>query len=162
MVLTKADLAGAGPGGPLAVARRRASAIRAETATPTVPMVGLLSALDPTPLDGDLICALRAFTDEPPDLAGVDAFVEEPHRVGRDVRVRLLERFDRFGIAHAILALAGGMEPDRLPAHLARLGNVEEVLSALDAARGPGAVPPNVHGGSRITLSRREFGTMFD
>ncbi|MGH3643280.1 MAG: hypothetical protein ACRDUX_30160 [Mycobacterium sp.] len=137
IVLTKADLAGAGAGGPLAVARDRACAIRILTATPTVPMVGLLSALDSAVLDGDLVAALRAFVDEPPNLTSVDAFVGDPHSVGRDVRARLLERLDRFGIAHAILALAGGTEPALLPAHLARLGNLDEVMSALDAVSAP-------------------------
>jgi hypothetical protein len=137
IVLTKADLAGAGPGGPLTVARGRAGAIRALTATPTVPMVGSLAALDSDEFDGDLVAALRAFVGEPPNLTSVDAFVGDAHSVGRDVRARLLERLDRYGIAHAILALADGIDSALLPAHLARLGNLDEVMSALDAASAP-------------------------
>ncbi|MDT5150418.1 MAG: hypothetical protein QOI01_2151 [Mycobacterium sp.] len=137
IVLTKADLASTGSGGPLAVTRDRAGAIRILTATPTVPMVGLLAALESDVLDGDLVAALRAFVGEPPNLTSVDAFVGDPHSVGRDVRARLLERLDRFGIAHAILALAGGTEPALLPAHLARLGNLDEVMCALDAVSAP-------------------------
>lgn len=137
IVLTKADLAGAGSGGPFVAARSRAAVVRAATGRTTVPVVGLLAALAPEALDLDLVAALRAFVDEPPNLTSVDAFVGDPHPVGRDVRARLLERLDRFGIAHAILALAGGTEPDRLPAHLARLGNLDEVMSALDAASAP-------------------------
>lgn len=133
IVLTKADLAGAGAGGPIEVARRRADAVRARTGRSTVPVVGLLAALGPDSLDEQLVGALRAFLDEPPNLTGVDAFVDDPHPIARDVRVRLLQRLDRFGIAHAILALAGGTEPAQLPAHLARLGNLDEVMSALQA-----------------------------
>lgn len=132
IVLAKADLAGAGAGGPVAVARRRAAVIRGRTGRPTVPMVGVLAALEPDSLDEQLVGALRAFVAEPPNLTGVDAFIDDPHPIDRDVRARLLERLDRFGIAHAILALAAGVEPARLPDHLASLGNVEEVMSALE------------------------------
>jgi hypothetical protein len=137
VVLTKADLAGAGPGGPLAVARRRAAAIGVVTATRTVPVVGLLAALGSDGLDHELVAALRVFVEEPPNLAGVDAFVDDPHSVVREVRATLLERLDRFGIAHAILALAEGIAPTLLAAHLARLGNLEELTSAIDAALAP-------------------------
>ncbi|BBY27412.1 hypothetical protein [Mycolicibacterium sediminis] len=132
--LTKADLAGSGAGGPLAVARRRAAAIQSRSAVPTVPVVGLLGALGPDSLDDDLVAALRAFAVHPPDMTGVDSFVDDPHRVGRDVRTRLLAVLDRFGIAHAILALDRGVDPSGLSDHLRRLGNVDEVSSALDAA----------------------------
>ena len=45
IVLTKADLAGAGAGGPIAVARGRAAAAHDATGAPVVPVVGLLAAL---------------------------------------------------------------------------------------------------------------------
>ncbi|MCW2519392.1 MAG: hypothetical protein JWR46_2011 [Mycobacterium sp.] len=138
IVLTKADLAGTGPGGPIAVARRRATAVRMLTGAPTVPIVGLLAALDgAADLEPDLAAALARFVTEPPNLASVDAFVDDPHPVCRDVRVRLLARLDRFGIAHAVLALADGCDPGRLPAHLSRLAGLDEVVSALDAAAAP-------------------------
>ncbi len=138
VVVTKADLAGAGPGGPIAVARRRALAIHRQTGAPAVPMVGLLAALaDTGRLDDDLVAALRRFVTEPPNLGSVDAFVADPHPVDREVRARLLARLDRFGIAHAILALADGCEPDALPPHLSRMGNLDEVTVALDAVAAP-------------------------
>ena len=134
VVLTKADLTGRGPDGPVALARRRAAAIEAVTATPTVPMVGLLAALDPvTGLDDEMVAALLTFTTTPPNLAGVDAFVDDPHPVARDVRVRLLQRLDRFGVAHAVVALAAGVDPADLPQRLRRLGNADEVMVALEA-----------------------------
>ena len=134
LLLTKADLAGSGPGGPLAVARRRAAAITARSGLPTVPMVGLLAALGPSGLDDAVIGALRALAADPPNMTGVDALVDDPHPVGREVRSRLLGLLDRFGLAHAILALERGVAPDALTAHLAGLSNVEEALAALDAA----------------------------
>lgn len=134
LLLTKADLAGSGPGGPLAVARRRAAAITARSGLPTYPMVGLLAALGPTGLDDAVVGALRAVAADPPNMTGVDAFVDDPHPVGRDVRLRLLGLLDRFGLAHAILALERGVTPDALTAHLVGLSNVDEVVSALDAA----------------------------
>jgi hypothetical protein len=96
-----------------------------------------LAALDPTDLDDALVAALRRFVTEPPNLTSVDAFVDDPHSVERDVRTRLLALLDRFGIAHAVLAMADGCDPERLSAHLAGVGNVDEVLSALDAVAAP-------------------------
>ncbi len=138
MVLTKADLAGAGAGGPIAVARRRAAAVHELTGAPVVPVVGLLAALEGADdLEDDLVAALRRFVTEPPNLTSVDAFVEACHPVGRDVRARLLARLDRFGIAHGVLALADGCDAVRLGSHLAHLGNLDEVICALDAAAAP-------------------------
>ena len=54
-----------------------------------------------------------------------------------DVRARLLERLDRFGIAHAVLALADGTDPTALPAHLRSLSNVDAVLAGLEAVAAP-------------------------
>ena len=135
IVLTKADLAGSGPGGPMAAARRRAAAIQLTTGLPTVPMIGLLAALDgPEALDDGLVDTLRSFVTEPADLTSVDAFLDGPHPVGRDVRARLVERLDRFGIAHAVLGLADGCEPGELITRLRDLGNLDEVMSALEVA----------------------------
>jgi len=137
-VLTKADLAGAGPAGPIALARERATAVHRHTGIPAVPVVGLLAALhSPGDLEHDLLAALGRFVTEPPNLGSVDAFVDDPHAVARDVRARLLARLDRFGIAHAVLALRDGCDPGRLPSHLAEVGNVDEVMAALDAVAAP-------------------------
>ncbi|GAB7066894.1 hypothetical protein JCM12141A_11830 [Mycolicibacterium hodleri] len=138
VVLTKADLAGAGPVGPVATARRRAAAVHRTTGIPAVAVVGLLAALQsPGDLGDDLVAAMRHFVTEPPNLSSVDAFVDDPHPVEREVRTRLLARLDRFGIAHAVLALKDGCDPDRLPAHLARVGNADELMGALDAVAAP-------------------------
>jgi hypothetical protein len=138
IVLTKADLSGSGPGGPMAVADRRAVAVERQTGARTVPMVGLLAALEAAgELDRDLVTALGRFVTEPPNLTGVDAFVDDPHPVDRDVRMQLLARLDRFGIAHAVLAMADGCAASRLPEHLARVGNLDQVVAVLDAVAAP-------------------------
>lgn len=135
ILLTKADLAGSGPGGPIAVARRRAAAVQRLTRVPVIAVVGLLAALKCDGLDPELLAALHVFVTEPPDLTDVEAFVEQPHPVERDVRARLLARLDRFGIAHAVLALARGHEPQRLDGYLSALGNLDEVIIALETTK---------------------------
>ncbi|MEU0497343.1 hypothetical protein [Mycobacterium sp. NPDC006124] len=138
VVLTKADLAGAGPAGPVEVARRRAAADARRLGVPVVPVVGLLAALGPTgAVEDDLVDALGRFVAEPPNLTGVDAFVGDPHSVDPDVRHRLLARLDRFGIAHAVLALQAGCDADRLVSQLARVANIDEVMTVLHAAAAP-------------------------
>lgn len=133
VLLTKADLAGVGPNGPIEVARRRAEEQARRIGVPVVPVVGLLAALAPGDVADDLVVALRRFVTEPPDLTGVDAFVTAPHSVGEDVRRQLLALLDRFGVAHAVLALQAGRDADQLAARLAEVGNVIEVMTALDA-----------------------------
>ncbi len=133
-VLNKADLAGHGPGGPWAVAHRRAERCRALTGVPTVPMIALLAHVD---LDDELAAALRILPAEPAELCSVDAFVAAPHRVPAPVRARLLSELDRFGIAHAVLAVGRGADRSAVSALLRRLSGVEEVLAALQAAAAP-------------------------
>ncbi|HEX7824732.1 MAG TPA: hypothetical protein VF477_07525, partial [Mycobacterium sp.] len=135
IVMNKADLTGSRSGGALANAHRRAADVQRRTGTPTVAVVGLLAATGT--LDDDLVDALRTLVSTPADLGSVDAFVGGEHPVGRDVRQRLLERLDRFGIAHAVLALGRGDDPATLPVLLQRLSNVDAVLAALGACAAP-------------------------
>ena len=109
IVLTKADVIGSAPGGPLAMAKRRAAEIIAATGTPVVAMIGLLATV--ADLDDELLGALRTLVAVPAELGSVDAFVRADHPLSREVRVRLLDRLDRFGIAHAVLALTDGAGP---------------------------------------------------
>ncbi|HEX2286328.1 MAG TPA: hypothetical protein VHI10_16155 [Mycobacterium sp.] len=134
MVLNKADLTGFGAGGPLALAHRRAAEYRALTGLPTVPMVGLLAAAD---VDDELIGALRILVTEPADMTSTDAFVECEHPLPSEVRRRLLDTLDRFGIAHAVLAIGSGADAGRLTALLRRLSLVDRVAEHIDAAGAP-------------------------
>ncbi len=130
VVLNKADLAGFGAGGPIAVADRRAAEIQALTGVPTVPMAGLLAT---AVLDDELLSALRALTVEPVDLSSTDGFLSAGHGVPPSVRVRLLDTLDLFGIAHGVLALQQGTEAAALPAVLRRLSQIERVTARLAA-----------------------------
>ncbi|WP_206428627.1 hypothetical protein [Mycolicibacterium stellerae] len=129
MVLNKADLAGFGAaGGPIAVADRRAAEISALTGVPTVSMVGLLAV---AALDDDLVAALRTLTSEPADLTSTDGFLAAGHSVPLNVRARLLDTLDLFGIAHGVLALQQGTEAVALPAVMRRLSRLDRVLARL-------------------------------
>jgi hypothetical protein len=134
VVLNKADLAGFGAGGPLELAHRRAADYRALTGVPTVPMVALLATAD---LDAELVSALHALLRQPADLTSADAFVQGEHPVRQDVRRRLLEMLDRFGIAHAVVAIGEGDDVSALPALLRRLSQIDRVVAHLDAAGAP-------------------------
>lgn len=132
VVLNKADLSGFGVGGgPLALAQGRAADYRALTGLPVVPMVGLLATVG---LDDELIRALYTLVREPADLTSTDAFVQSEHPLPRDVRRRLLDTLDRFGIAHAVLAICDGADAAKLPAMLHRISHVDRVVGHLDAA----------------------------
>ena len=135
IVVNKADLTGSRSGGALPNAHRRAAELQTSTGIPTVAMVGLLATM--TELDGDLVDGLRTLVGAPADLGSVDRFRRGEHPVGGDVRARLLERLDRFGIAHAVLALARGADPAALPVLLQRLSNVDAVLARLTAVAAP-------------------------
>ncbi len=130
VVLNKADLAGFGAGGPIAVAERRAADLQALTGVPTVPMVGLLATAT---VDAQLVDALRVLTAEPADLTSTDGFLSAGHSLPRSVRERLLERLDLFGIAHGVLALRQGADAAELPAVLRRLSQVDRVMARLAA-----------------------------
>ena len=133
-VLNKADLTAFGAGGPLATARRHAEAIQATTRTPTVPMVGLLAIAE---LDDELMGALRTLVDAPGDLTSTDAFVQSEHPLSHTVRRRLLDTLDRFGIAHAVLAVADGADITAVRALLRRLSNIEAAVAQVDAVAAP-------------------------
>lgn len=134
VVLNKADLTGFGGAGPMAHAYHRAARCRALTGLPTVPMVALLADVN---LTGELLDALRTLLAEPADVSSTDAFVEAPHPLPREVRKRLLSVLDRFGIAHAVLALDRGASVDSLPNHLRKLSQLDRVIGHIGAAGAP-------------------------
>ena len=134
VVLNKADLSGFGAAGPLALAHRRAADIRAATGSPTVAMVGLLAIAE---LDDELLGALQTLVRAPADLTSTDAFVASDHPLQREVRQRLLDNLDRFGIASAVLAIGDGADAAAVLAQLRRLSLVDRVVAQLDAAGAP-------------------------
>ena len=137
-ILNKADLTGFGPGGPLVAARRRSTKVAELLGAPTEPMVALLAvaALDPAVLADPLIDALRVLVDEPADLRSPDHFVRCAHRLTREIRQRLVESLDLFGIAHSVVTLrrdsrAGVLE---VRAELRRVSRIDEVVARITAA----------------------------
>jgi hypothetical protein len=134
VVLNKADLTGADAGGPLASADRRAAALASGVGLPVVPMIAHLAAVD---LDGSEIAALRALVTTPADMTSTDAFVGCQHPLAQELRTRLLARLDRFGLAHAVLAVADGAGSPAITAHLRGLSRIEAVLDALSGVTAP-------------------------
>ncbi|MET0898501.1 MAG: hypothetical protein ABWY45_11375 [Mycobacterium sp.] len=138
VVLTKADLGGFGPGGPVETSRRRCAQLAGSTGVPTEPMVGLLAvaALDPDILVEPLVGALRVLVSTPADLRTADAFVSGAHPVPADDRQRLVAALDLFGIAHAVLVLRDvGVPPDAagaVRAVLRRVSGVDEVAARIE------------------------------
>ena len=94
-------------------------------------------------------------TAEPADLTSTDAFLLTEHRLPRAVRARLLDTLDRFGIAHAVLALRSGGDAASLPALLRRLSQVDQVVAQLDRHRRRGALPAGALGARRIAGAGR-------
>lgn len=134
VVLNKADLAGADPGGPLAGAERTAARVAAELGLPVVPMVAPLA--DVALGDGEM-AALRVLARCAADMTSTDAFVAAPHEVSGAVRARLLVSLDRFGLAHALLAMADGAAAGPVAQRLRELSQVDRVLERVTAAAAP-------------------------
>ncbi|MGE2731554.1 hypothetical protein ACQI4F_18920 [Mycolicibacterium vaccae] len=134
IVWNKADLAGVGPGGPLAVAARQAAEVGAATGCAAVPMVALLATVT---WDESLLAALRVLAEHPADMTSVDAFVAGEHPLDAEVRARLLAGLDRFGLAHAVLAVADGTPGAVVADRLRDLSGVRAAADAVHAATAP-------------------------
>ena len=137
VVLTKADLCGFGPGGPVETARRRCAQLARLTGAPTEPMVGLLAlaALDPDILDEPLVEALRVLAGRPADLRTAETFVAGPHPVPGAERQRLVDALDLFGIAHAVVALRAapdGVTSEAVRAVLRRVSGVDAIAARIE------------------------------
>lgn len=128
VVLNKADLSGRVRGGPLAHAERSAAQMTAATGVPVVPMVALLADVE---IDESTFAALRTLATTPADMTSVDAFVAGEHAVPGPVRRLLAARLDRFGIAHAVLAVAGGASPAAVTSSLRACSGADRVVDAL-------------------------------
>lgn len=134
VVLNKADLTGASSGGPLADAQRRATEFAADVALPVVPMIAHLATVG---LDEADVAALRALAAAPADLTSTDAFVGRDHPLPAQLRKRLLDRLDRFGVDHAVRALADGASAAAVARQLRTLSQLDRVLQRLTAVAAP-------------------------
>ncbi len=129
LVVNKADLAGWGPGGPMARARRQAAQLASEFGIPCCAFVAPLAvaALDPSIVDGRSVASLTMLVAAPADMSSPDAFVAGAHPVPTADRRRLIDTLDLFGVAHAVVTLRD--EPD---AGADGLRSVFRAISGLD------------------------------
>ncbi|MCV7235519.1 hypothetical protein [Mycobacterium branderi] len=115
VVQNKADVAG-GPVAGLGV--------------PVAPMVGLLAV---AVLDDTLWGALRVLAARPADLSSPDSFVACAHPLPVEVRRRLVDTLDLFGVAAAVAGIRRGASKAQVRARLRRLSRIDAVLAELAA-----------------------------
>ena len=124
-VLNKADLiatteSGCHPHGPTTAARARCGRLSAHAGTPVQPVVGIL-AVDG--MDDAMWPALRA-------LAG-------GHPVDAELRRRLMDTLDAFGVAQASAAIRRGASRADVVALLRSLSCIDEVVDKIEALGAP-------------------------
>lgn len=138
-VLNKADLAGFGGPGPIAVATAHCARLGALTGVPFLPLAGLAAAaaVDDAVVDDELVDALRVLITDPADLGSTDRFAITTHSLPHVMRQRLLAQLDLFGIAHGVLALRAGADRQGLITALRRASALDGLLTAIDAAAAP-------------------------
>lgn len=125
-VLNKADLiAGTQPGrhphGPTSAARTRCAELSPRIGLPIEPVVGLLAVavLDDV-LDDTLWTALRVLAGRPGG-----------HPVAAELRQRLLDALDRFGVEQAVAAIRRGATRDQTRAVLRHLSCIDDVVGKI-------------------------------
>ncbi len=136
-VLNKADLAGSlsgrGGDGPIGAARTRCAALSVLVGVPMEPMIGLLAVATLDDLDGALWAALRTLAADPRGAACLDGsfaeFLAADNPVPTDLRLRLLDTLDLFGIALGVAALRRGRPVLQVRALLRRISGVDAVLA---------------------------------
>lgn len=137
-VLNKADLAGFAGDGPIALAQTRCAHFSALVGVPMEPMIGLLAAavLDDL-LDAASWAALRVLADRQDDSAifegSFEGFLAADNPVPTEVRLRLLDTLDLFGVALAVAALRQGNTATQVRALLRRVSCVDAVLDKVAA-----------------------------
>ncbi len=136
-VLSKADLVGFAGDGPIALAQTRCAHFSALLGVPMEPMIGLLavSALDDL-LDAASWAALRLLADHPGGAGSrsallegsFDGFLAADSPVPTEVRLRLLDTLDLFGVALAAAAVRQGKTAAQVRTVLRRVSCVDAVL----------------------------------
>ncbi len=131
VVVNKADLGGAAAGGPLRAAEVLAAEVGELLRAPAVPMIGLLAGVR---IADDDVEVLRALVGTPADVSSVDAFTACAHPVPAQTRRDLIDRLDRFGLAHAILAVSSGAGAHEVTTRLRTLSGVDTARTVIDRA----------------------------
>jgi hypothetical protein len=126
-VLNKADLIattqpGVHPYGPTIAARTRCARLSAHTGLPIQPMVGLLAvaALDDV-VDDTLWAALQVLATRPVG------------HLAAELRQRLLDTLDTFGVEQAVAAIRRGATRDRTRTVLRQLSCIDEVVDQIES-----------------------------
>lgn len=141
-VLNKADLAGPLSGaGPIVMAQARCAQFSTLLGVPMESMIGLLAVAALDDLDDTLRAVLRALAAHPDGFDALDravaGFLAAALPVPTEVRLRLLDTLDLFGIALGMAAFRPG-RPSRTPAQLRtllrRVSGVDAVIDKVTAA----------------------------
>lgn len=143
-VLNKADLLGFAGDGPLAVAKARSADFAPLVGVPMEPMAALLAVAALGDLAGDLWAALCVLADDPGASVRLEASYESflgvpgPENlddpVSAEVRLRLLDALDLFGIALAVAAVRRGNTFAQVRTVLRRVSGVDAVVAGLEEA----------------------------
>lgn len=139
-VLNKADLAGSlsGGDGPIAAARARCAGLAALVDAPLVPISGVLAVAALGDLDDALWAALRTLAAHSGAADCLDGsfagFLAADNPLPADVRLRLLDTLDIFGIALGVAAARQGRSVAQLRALLRRTSGIDAVLSHISVA----------------------------
>jgi hypothetical protein len=137
-VLNKADLAGFAGDGPITAARSRCAHFSPLVGVPMEPMIGLLAvAVVDDRLDDALWAALRVLAAHPAGSASLDGsyegFLAANNPVPIQVRRRLLNALDLFGIALGLAAVRQGGTAAQAQALLRRVSCIDAVVDKVVA-----------------------------
>jgi hypothetical protein len=147
-VLNKADLiataeSGRYPHEPASAARRhcaRLADLPGFTGLPIEPVVGVLAVATLDDLVNDALwVALQQLAIQPADLSSADSFVAGDHPLPADLRRRLLETVDVFGVTAALAAIRRGATRAQTRVLLRRLSCIDDVIDEI------GTVGAQVH-----------------
>lgn len=135
LVFNKADLSGSTAGGAVAAAQAGCSGLATLAGAPAEPLAALLAvAAFDNGLDDTLWSALRVLAAAPAGLGSVDDFVAGPHRLPRELRLRLTEVLDISGIAQAVAAIRRGGTAVAVRALLRRSSGIDGLVGRIVAA----------------------------
>jgi hypothetical protein len=142
VVLNKADLiATAQPGRyphqPASAAKSRCARLArfaGLAGVPIEPIVGVLAlaALDDL-VDDALWAALQVLATRPIDLSNPDSFVAQEHSVSAELRRRLLEVLELFGVTQAVAAIRRGATRAETSALLRLLSCIDDVVDRIES-----------------------------
>ncbi len=120
----------------MAAARARCAELSALVGAPVEPMIGPLAVVALDGLDGDAWAALRTLAAYPGGCLdwSFAGFIGADNPVPADLRARLLDTLDLFGVALAMAAVRRERTPGQVRAMLRRVSGVDAVLDRVVGA----------------------------